>query len=588
MATTKKPIKLKMKPKKQVKKSTDFTKEQETKILLSASRKIIFDHLSREAASKQPRPKTSKEKANTEASFVFNEELQELSLSESLHNKVSDLINRYTKPEDCIINYDNLKSRLSHYPDRFKDFSTYLDAEKLRIEQGYAERTQRGTILFNDLSLYYKIGADVIVDDDIEDLEPVGGTVTRVVNRAGWFPSVEIQFECITSANGAVKKTRKVKNIYKYSGVRKIASLPVRPISEEEKLKFTERGKLFRDIVSSPTYLTCEGNLLTRTWYGYMRFKSTGRVMIDARAMKQVRPNYDTRVGNLYNDEGDEENTDLNSIPDDDLWRTESRVFGFSFSLKMWGEFRLDSLSNIKYRSDAYKKLVLDEEAKETILALVKTGNKGFTDLIEGKGGGCIFLLHGPPGVGKTMTAEAVAEFLQRPLYSVSAGELGTEPSELEEALRTILDIASTWNAVILLDEADVYLEQRDEKDIIRNAMVGVFLRLLEYHNGVMFLTTNRVKEFDRAFFSRITMVLHYPEMTSGTRLQVWQNLLESAGVTYLPTEDLVSLASRDLNGRQIKNTIRAAQALSPNEPLTEKSLLRVINITTYRADIPD
>jgi len=88
--------------------------------------------------------------------------------------------------------------------------------------------------------------------------------------------------------------------------------------------------------------------------------------------------------------------------------------------------------------------------------------------------------LHGPPGTGKTLTAEAIAELLKRPLYSVSVGELGTTVEKLEEKLREILEVAHLWNAVILLDEADIFLEKRSDNDIHRNAMVGIFLRLLE------------------------------------------------------------------------------------------------------------
>ncbi len=54
----------------------------------------------------------------------------------------------------------------------------------------------------------------------------------------------------------------------------------------------------------------------------------------------------------------------------------------------------------------------------------------------------------------------------------------------LENQLVKILDIAFKWKAVVLLDEADVYLEERDTNDLNRNAMTGVFLRQLEYYQG--------------------------------------------------------------------------------------------------------
>merc|ERR1711998_805045 len=93
--------------------------------------------------------------------------------------------------------------------------------------------------------------------------------------------------------------------------------------------------------------------------------------------------------------------------------------------------------------------------------------------------------------------------------------------TELEKSLREILEVASAWNAVVLLDEADIFLEKRSENDVARNAMVGIFLRLLEYHQGVLFLTTNRVKSFDSAFHSRISVALKYPDLDPAQRQQV-------------------------------------------------------------------
>jgi len=59
---------------------------------------------------------------------------------------------------------------------------------------------------------------------------------------------------------------------------------------------------------------------------------------------------------------------------------------------------------------------------------------------------------------------------------------------------------------VLLLDEADIFMEQRSESDIKRNAMVGIFIRLLEYYQGILFLTTNRSGGLDQAFASRISV----------------------------------------------------------------------------------
>jgi len=176
-------------------------------------------------------------------------------------------------------------------------------------------------------------------------------------------------------------------------------------------------------------------------------------------------------------------------------------------------------------------------------------------------------LLHGSPGVGKTLTAESIAELLHRPLYSVSVGELGTDTIELEKKLVEILEVSSSWNAVILLDEADIFLEKRTEKDITRNAMVGIFLRLLEYHQGVLFLTTNRVKCFDKAFHSRISIALQYDDLDVDARTKVWENMFDAAGVDYKASKiDTKKLGHSVLNGRQIRTITRLALSLAKKE----------------------
>lgn len=157
---------------------------------------------------------------------------------------------------------------------------------------------------------------------------------------------------------------------------------------------------------------------------------------------------------------------------------------------------------------------------------MVRFGGEKFEDIIQGKSGGSIFLLHGPPGIGKTLTAEAIAEVLHRPLYYVTMGELGTDPETMEKRLGEILTLCASWDALVLIDEADVFLEKRSTSDVLRNAMVCVMLRMLEYHQGILFLTTNRVTEFDPAFESRVTIALKYNHLTESARSQIWKNLI--------------------------------------------------------------
>lgn len=66
-----------------------------------------------------------------------------------------------------------------------------------------------------------------------------------------------------------------------------------------------------------------------------------------------------------------------------------------------------------------------------------------------------------------------VAEEMKAPLYSISPGDLGTDPEVVQARLREQFEIAELWNAVILLDEADIFLEKRDINHLARNRLVS-------------------------------------------------------------------------------------------------------------------
>lgn len=237
-------------------------------------------------------------------------------------------------------------------------------------------------------------------------------------------------------------------------------------------------------------------------------------------------------------------------------------VLGFAFSEKLWLEFSVSGVNEIEWNEGAFNSLVLPDNQKSIVKALVESHTfnaaQNIDDVIQGKGKGLVAVLHGPPGTGKTLTAEGIAELLKRPLYMVSAGELGTDSRSLEGELNKILDIAHSWGAVLLLDEADVFLEKRTIQDIHRNALVSIFLRLLEYFQGILFLTTNRVETFDDAFQSRIHIALRYGDLTAKAKRSVWKMFLDKVqsidGVetATFTDKDLDILARHNLNGRQV------------------------------------
>lgn len=209
-------------------------------------------------------------------------------------------------------------------------------------------------------------------------------------------------------------------------------------------------------------------------------------------------------------------------------------------------------------------KIVLPNNVRELLRVLLRE-HTAFQDVIHGKGAGTVILCAGPPGTGKTLTAEAHAEGLGRPLYTVHASQLGTDAEELEANLLRVFARAERWNAVLLLDEADVYVASRGES-LVQNAIVGVFLRVLEYYQGLLFLTTNRPELVDDAIASRCVARVLYQLPAPDELRRIWTILAANAGVTLGEgTLDRLLAAWPNLSGRDVRNLLALARHFAPD-----------------------
>ncbi|KAI0894699.1 P-loop containing nucleoside triphosphate hydrolase protein [Annulohypoxylon nitens] len=381
-------------------------------------------------------------------------------------------------------------------------------------------------------------------------------------------------------------------HIDEFYGTRKIPDLLVcplekSPMAEKAREEALARGKFFQSI--RPPYFckTYGFGMYEKRKINYepiwLKARTYGRAMIDATAFRTFSPNLSFHPTVIRNVERE-------SMTDEELLIISPVVLGFSFGSKKWLGLPLSRLAPIDWNPLAFEQLVLNTKSKKLILSLIKnhsSSSQTFDDIIAEKGRGTIFLLSGPPGCGKTLTAEATAEVTKRPLYSISAGSLGTKLDEVEERLAKTLELAHTWGAVLLLDEADVFLQQRDSNDIERNALVSIFLRHIEYYQGVLVLTTNRVDEFDIAFESRIHVSIRYPELGRDARRVIWGNFLDRAGNSVANSNPKFTeaekdeLASREVNGRQIKNVVHGALTLAEEagEPLKMSHIENVLSV---------
>jgi SpoVK/Ycf46/Vps4 family AAA+-type ATPase len=153
--------------------------------------------------------------------------------------------------------------------------------------------------------------------------------------------------------------------------------------------------------------------------------------------------------------------------------------------------------------------------------------------------------------------------------------------------LKRLLQYATMWKSVVLLDEADVFLEARDERagDAKRNALVAVFLKELEYFSGVVFLTTNRLRAFDRAMKSRIHLALGYGSPGMDTRTKIWMQYLQRVPVEetdIVDIDDAIDYVIRHpLNGREIAGAINTALTIArfEGEKLQIKHLEKVLDV---------
>jgi len=246
------------------------------------------------------------------------------------------------------------------------------------------------------------------------------------------------------------------------------------------------------------------------------------------------------------------------------------------FDLKRHLRLRIDvgQLTEYVYDPHLSSKLILPSDSRNLVEMLL--AHKGqFRDIVKGKSGGAIILCAGIPGTGKTLTAEVYAEVMARPLYTVQASQLGTDPDTLEDELLKAFARASRWNAIMLLDEADVYVHTRGN-DLQQNAIVGVFLRVLEYYKGVLFLTTNRSDLVDDAIASRCVARIDYKAPTPEDQTAIWKVLASTAEITIDPDViDAIVKRYPDLTGRDVKNLLKLAKLVSDSRecPITEDVL---------------
>lgn len=255
-------------------------------------------------------------------------------------------------------------------------------------------------------------------------------------------------------------------------------------------------------------------------------------------------------------------------ITDEDLIVAAPVALGFSFSRKLWLEFALSSVKEVEWSSQPLDEVAVSPQVDQHIGGLIVSQSRAASVASIGQmadfGIGLNIAVHGPTGTGKTLTAKGLAEGVRRPLYTMTTGDLSFDAESLEHSLQDVVTLASRWNAILLIENVDVFVEARQPHDYHRNAIVSAFLQFMDLNRGVLLITTRCLENLDDAFLGRLHFGIDCRNLEARQREKLWQQQLRSLGLTEVTTEyvsswgsvlsdeDLGQLAKLNLNARQV------------------------------------
>ncbi|KAK4167517.1 P-loop containing nucleoside triphosphate hydrolase [Cladorrhinum sp. PSN259] len=250
-------------------------------------------------------------------------------------------------------------------------------------------------------------------------------------------------------------------------------------------------------------------------------------------------------------------------------------IRGFGFHDKKWMMLEVEYIQPVRWHRASHRNLIIDMRETEILTALLQNHYQGITaaldtsDVSHRSNTGVAILLHGAPGTGKTYTAESVVEFAELPLYRLTSADIGFAAADVKKNLETVFNLASAWNAVVLLEDCEVFLEARKIADVQRNAVVSVILGVLQRFKGIAILETSRVGSLDEALTSRFRLAIHF-SLTPERRKRLWSNMCaQLAAESDIDVESLqdgyynTDLLRKKLNATQLANVLRTAQAMA-------------------------
>ena len=244
-------------------------------------------------------------------------------------------------------------------------------------------------------------------------------------------------------------------------------------------------------------------------------------------------------------------------------------------------------LEDVKLKSNV--KMVLEDALNAVLSGPVALDEWGLRKNYP-YGSGVSLLMAGPPGTGKTMSANAIAGELSLPLYQVNlSNTVDKYIGETEKNLEKAFSFAEKNNAILFFDEADALFgtrsEVRDAKDRYANTEISYLLQRMEAYDGIVVMTTNLKGNIDTAFMRRIRFVAHFEHPDEEMRRAIWESCI-TARLPHgeIDTEYLASQFDK-FTGSVIKTVFLNAcvRAAGTKEELSMKHLIYAIKQETEK-----
>ncbi|KAG1739331.1 hypothetical protein EDB19DRAFT_855418 [Suillus lakei] len=388
-----------------------------------------------------------------------------------------------------------------------------VEAECEQTAKKFEASLSNNQISFDLLEYYYEEGAWYVhnIGIEFEDLDIKRRIVLVVLKRTYYSDQREqlvLEMEYL-EWDGVRFQKRAVKLVQQaYQGTQEVSSMVVQRMTDEMLAKVAERGRLYLSY-SRISYAEYYDDTRTRdelTCSDYTVKPRVRRVIVDPVGFHHAQQGYNPDIC-----------TPLPDNVEEYIARLPYWIGGYDLEAREWRTFRVWDLKPIESDQAPWTKLIMDKNTKDLIRALVDTtgcslGTPHPMQLNKGTN----VLLKGPLGTGRMTTIHAVCNLFKRPLVTISARDFPDNKLDLVSYIANQMSLAATWNAVIVVKDADDFLKPifQLNRDVVHAA-----LRQFESGDCISFwVTTFCDKDLSRLF----SIVVDFPELDAAARRRLW------------------------------------------------------------------